>query len=117
MVSLQQRQYHCLTLCYRSITTGELKQLKLCSLRPEEVAQWKEMLENARDDVLHLHPRERSTALNGSRPTPPTLTLQTLVLVQVQEHLPVHLPRVERPLVPAEALDLAQPPADLFFYF
>jgi hypothetical protein len=71
MVSLQQRQYHCLTLCYRSITTGELKQLKLCSLRPEEVAQWKEMLERAREDALYLQPRERATALTGTRPTPP----------------------------------------------
>ena len=33
MMSLQQRQYYCLTLCYRSITTGELKQLKLRSLQ------------------------------------------------------------------------------------
>jgi hypothetical protein len=33
MMSLQHRQYYCLTLCYRSITTGELKQLKLRSLQ------------------------------------------------------------------------------------
>jgi hypothetical protein len=71
MMSLQQRQYYCLTLCYRSITTGELKQLKLCSLRPDEVAQWKEWLERAREDALYLPPRERPTALNGSCPIPP----------------------------------------------
>jgi hypothetical protein len=33
MMSLRKGQYYCLTLCYRSITTGELKQLKLCSLQ------------------------------------------------------------------------------------
>ena len=62
MMSLQQRQYYCLTLCYRSITTGELKQLKLCSLqrRPASSSRYTlDTLSAFRMDVYALRRHEQ----------------------------------------------------------
>mmetsp|Transcript_28523 Transcript_28523/g.54433 ORF Transcript_28523/g.54433 Transcript_28523/m.54433 type:complete len:869 (+) Transcript_28523:113-2719(+) len=62
MVRLHGREHYCLTLCHRSVTTGELKRLKLSSLRPEEAAHWKKIINNAREAALNLHQTGRTSS-------------------------------------------------------
>ena len=42
-----------------------------------QVAQWKELLERAREDALYLHPRDRSAALHGTHPPHLLTSVQT----------------------------------------